>query len=50
MLPALCGCGHGMSILDVDYTRHCCVNCSLFRNRKLHEQLLKTLLQSYRLV
>jgi hypothetical protein len=44
VLPALCSCGHGTSVLDPSYPRHCCSNCPLRGNITAYEQLLTGLL------
>jgi hypothetical protein len=46
VLPALCSCGHGTSVLDPGYTRHCCSNCPLRQQGggAAYEQLLAGLL------
>lgn len=39
-LPALCGCGHGGSPLDLWYPYRCTTNCQLHDNPKAYESLL----------
>ncbi|GMH32298.1 hypothetical protein BSKO_00132 [Bryopsis sp. KO-2023] len=45
-LPRLCNC-HNLSHFDQNYTRHCCMNCPLYRNVTSQERLLKSLLRNY---
>lgn len=44
VLPALCSCGHGTSVLDARYPQRCCSNCPLRGNADAYEQLLAGLL------
>lgn len=44
VLPALCSCRQGVSVLDASYWQHCCSNCPLRGNPAAYEQLLASLL------
>jgi hypothetical protein len=44
VLPALCSCGHGTSVLDARYPTRCCSNCPLRGNAAAYESLLAGLL------
>jgi hypothetical protein len=46
VLPALCACGHGTSVLDPRYSQRCCSNCPLRGDAAAHERLLLGLLSS----
>lgn len=47
ILPALCGCPHGLSPISLQYPNACAINCPLYQNAALHGKLLQNLLQSY---
>lgn len=44
-LPALCGCGHSPTPLDLYYPYKCCNNCPLHNKPAAFEQLLMVTLE-----